>query len=181
MRTPSGQPIKPIPSTNGHYGASADGTIWRIKPRRRNTHPNRRIPYPLRPMDLNGKYHLVNLYLPQAKGCKHKAALVHSLVAEAWLGPRRGRDIHHLADSKDNSVANIRYITRSEHCREHEDNRGDPRTRKLSRQDVRRIRRDGLTSREIMDEYGVSRVHAWRITRGKAWPHVFAKSPVKRK
>ena len=49
-----------------------------------------------------------------------KTLLVHSLVAEAFIGPRpQGMDIRHLdGDRRNPNVSNLRYGTRAENCQD---------------------------------------------------------------
>jgi hypothetical protein len=63
---------------------------------------------------LNG-YLLVSLH----KFGEGETRYVHSLVAEAFIGPRpQGQDVHHAdGDKGNNSASNLRYVSRSENVR----------------------------------------------------------------
>lgn len=49
-----------------------------------------------------------------------KSVLVHRLVAETYLGPIAGKQIHHINGMKDdNRVSNLRIVTAKQHQIEH--------------------------------------------------------------
>jgi len=85
---------------------------------------------------------------------------VHSLVAEAFLGPRpAGYDIMHLnGDRKDNRAANLRYGTRKENLNQTYEYGGTQAAGKLTKQDALDVKRRiaaGESDRSIAERYGV--------------------------
>lgn len=107
--------IRPVPSFPG-YGAGSDGLIY--SRRRRG-----RIP------GLTDKWNLV-------KGCRARGGYlgvapwvdgkgsyrkVHTMIAEAWHGPRpEGTDVHHVnCCRQDNRPENLIYLPRGVHLRLH--------------------------------------------------------------
>jgi hypothetical protein len=60
-----------------------------------------------------GGYFFVNL------GSQRLNATIHKMVAEAFLGPAFGRDVHHKNGIKtDNRLENLQYLTRLQHFQE---------------------------------------------------------------
>ena len=120
-------------------------------------------------------YLLVRLALD---GVKH-ARTVHSLVLEAFVGPRPvGLQTRHLNGVRDdNSLVNLRWGTIQE-------NRADQKMHgtgiqgvrnpkaKLTSVDVERVfdlRRSGASQQAIGDWLGVNQTHVSTILRGKHW------------
>lgn len=109
---------------------------------------------------------------------------VHSLVLEAFVGPRpEGLEAcHNNGNAADCYWRNLRWDTRkSNHAdkiRHGTTARGQRNGRaKLSEADVKRLyqlRRDGLTYKQISSETGVSWCYIWNILHGKSWAHVHA-------
>lgn len=104
---------KPIPKYEGYYAASDQGRIKSLERiityRNGNTKTiHERI---LRPIIHSGGYLQVNLW----RNHKTEVRTIHSLVAEAFLGPcPDGKEIcHNNGHRDDNRLANLRYDTRS--------------------------------------------------------------------
>lgn len=109
-----------------------------------------------------------------SKNGKRKHRTIHSLVAEAFLGPRpRGRDVMHVdGDRANNALENLRYGTRSENLRSTYAYGGKQANGKLSLEDVTDIRKR-LTANEpvlsIAERYGVNSAAVYHIKNGTAF------------
>lgn len=116
--------------------------------------------------------------------CVNFRPFVHTLVAEAFLGPRPSQ--HHVVnhkngDKKDNRLENLEWVTRSEN-QDHALRTGLSKARgethgraKLTREQVEEIRRryageDG-TQTELAEDYGVSQMLISKIVRHEVWTH----------
>ena len=113
---------------------------------------------------------------------RRRAADVHTLVLEAFVGPRpSGRECRHLDGNKTNNrLPNLAWGT-------HEENEGD-RVRhgtvlrgaahgqsRLTEQDVRTIRQQlagGGSPTQIGRVYGITKTAVLHIKNGKTWAHV---------
>jgi hypothetical protein len=110
---------------------------------------------------------------------------LHRAVALAFMGPRpAGAQINHKSgDKRDNSVANLEYVTCRENIRHgwkiglyHGDHaRGERNCRaRLTSCEVRAIRELGLTAgpTALARRFGVSKSTVWQVLQGKTWKHV---------
>ena len=108
---------------------------------------------------------------------------VHTLVAEAFLGPRpAGQEVNHKNRIRDdNRLTNLEYLTPSENRRYSYDvlgvGRGEDNSQaKLTAADVRKIRRvhakGGVTQRALAKQYGISDGQMSQILHRKKWAHV---------
>ena len=91
----------------------------------------------------------------------YRRALVHVLVAEAFIGPKReSQEVRYLnGDPIDNRASNLVYGTRRENQRDQYTYGGKHAGGKLSRDDVLAIRAllsEGVAQKEIAAAYGVS-------------------------
>lgn len=91
---------------------------------------------------------------------KSKRRTVHSLVAEAFLGPRPSKhDVMHLDGDRQNNIAdNLRYGTRSENLRQTYEYGGKTSAGLLTREQVLTARQQlaaGRATREIAQDLGV--------------------------
>ena len=91
------------------------------------------------------EYYRVDIY----ENGKRAKAMVHTLVAEAFIGPKpKDREIDHInTNIHDNSVGNLRYVTKQE-------NANNPITR--FNLEVSRIRKAILTGKKTPDD--ISRI-----------------------
>jgi hypothetical protein len=140
----------------------------------------------LRRRDNGVGYRFVTLY----KEGKPRHRTVHSLVTEAFLGPRPdGLEVNHKNGvRRDNRLGNLEYVTRSENMRHAFDvlgrkagGGGGPRGEdhycaKLTEVIVKEIRRlhaeGGISRCELARRYGVSDVSIGLVLRRKTWAHV---------
>ena len=105
-----------------------------------------------------------------------KTATVHSLVAEAWLGPvPEGMEVlHGPAGKQDNSIDNLSYGTR---CQNHHDKKrdgtyqeGDKATNKILTSDqVKVIYQSTEKSPALAERYGVHQTTIHKIWSRKNW------------
>ena len=124
-------------------------------------------------------YASVNIYAPEYK--RAKTVSVHSLVAEAFIGPRPiGFEVaHNDGNPSNNTPLNLRYAT-------HQQNEADKAMHgtkfiacgeknghaKLSKELVGRIREAvaaGITQRALAEAYGVTSSAISNVVRGVTW------------
>lgn len=127
---------------------------------------------------LNAKgYYTVNLWT----GGECTSRTVHSLVAEAFIGPRpEGLETaHNDGDSRNNQVENLRYTTAADNSADRIRHGTQVRgsavgNSKLSEQSVRGILalRGKETHQKIADQFGVSRSSVSMIFSGRNWRHL---------
>lgn len=108
---------------------------------------------------------------------KRQDAYIHTLVAEAFIGPRPGMEweVDHVNNVRDdNTLINIRWLRRK-------DNRARRRIRfgqqhanaKLTDSHVREIRGSSIIrDKDFATQFGVSRETVRDVRLGKAWKHV---------
>lgn len=102
-------------------------------------------------------------------------ALMHVLVAEAFLGPKPdGLEVNHKnRDTHDNRVANLEYITHAENL-QHAHRSGHP-IAKLTPDDVRAIRRryaKGERIAHLAREHGVRWETINNVLRKRTWGYI---------
>lgn len=112
-----------------------------------------------------------------ARNGKHHNALVHRLVAEAFIpNPKGLPEVNHKDfDKSNNAVTNLEWVTRAEN-QEHADckvRRGEAHHKaKLTKADVtamKQMRREGAIHRVIGQAFGVSRETARDACNGRYW------------
>lgn len=168
-----------VPS-DPRYSVSRDGRV-RNDVKRQGTYPGKILrPY------WCGDYLGVSLW-GDGKSVKRT---VHSLVAEAFIGPRPdGLIVNHKDfDKRNNAVSNLEYVTYSENTKHafaalKLDFKGENNGRALlSRMQVRRIRRlysEGVSQRKLAERFSMSRSAIVAIVRGRNWAHTGA--PVRKR
>lgn len=134
---------------------------------------------PMKPV-LNGPTGYLRLNLtvnrdPQIRRTRY----VHHLVAAAFIGPRpEGLFINHKNGNKlDNRASNLEYCTRKENVTHAMSlgliKRGESQgNAKLNQSQVNAIRlrqKDGLSHRQIGNEFGIAHSTVGRIIRGEIW------------
>lgn len=94
-------------------------------------------------------------------------ALAHRVYYERHKGPiPQGLHIDHLCGVK--ACVNPDHL---EAVTQRENNRRS-RSAKITEADVRHIRRNGLTPRQVVDHYGLEASYAWRVVVGQYWVDV---------
>ena len=106
---------------------------------------------------------------------------VHSLVAEAFLGPRpEGLDVNHIDNNGYNNCAsNLEYVTRRENL-SHMTLQGRRVKQKLNENVVRAIHREraaGVPFKELANRYGCSYDAVRDAYRGKTWAWLKPNAP----
>jgi hypothetical protein len=156
---------KEIPSFPD-YEADDLGNIYR---RTDSKHPRWRKGMAIKPaLSANG-YHFIGV----TKGDKRFRRSVHSLVCEAFHGPKPTKEhevAHFDGDKINNRVENLRWATRSENhadkkmhgTRQCGQKNGNSR---LSDAVARQIFNDDGTQTSLAQKYGVSQTTVWRIKR----------------
>lgn len=150
-----------VKRAKGGRGATS-GRILKVKP------PTRRC-----------DYYRVQLCRRDVK----RTVMVHTLVAEAFVGPRpRGKYVNHKdIDKLNNAASNLEWMTRKQNARHALQNgrsggrplRGAENGRaKLTARQVAEIRRQKgrIGQRTLAELCGVSKTLIQRIHQGKLWP-----------
>ena len=116
------------------------------------------------------------------RGAKRRMHWVHRLVAEAFLGPSRGRIVNHKNfDKSDNRVQNLEWVTHRENvlhafAADRRDDAVGMRSgaAKLDDDAVRFIRRayPRLNGVELAQRFGVNSTTIYQVLRGRTWKHV---------
>lgn len=164
-----------IPGYEGAYEVSTRGRV-RSKDRMCPGKNGRSEPHTgklIKPQRLKSGYYEVSL-------CSHGKRThrtIHSLVAEAFLGPRpSGHDVMHLnGDRSDNRLENLNYGTRSENLQSTYSYGGKSANGKLSKEDVINIKirlRNGESIPSICADYNVHRAAIYHIRSGKTFAHI---------
>lgn len=174
---------KPVVGFEGSYEVSDEGAVrgvrraLKFKSRRGNWHERIAESAVLRPNLINSGYHVVHL----CRAGKRTPKTVHSLVAEAFFGPRpEGFDVAHWNGNRlDNRVGNLRYTTRrGNHAdkRRHGTNAAGSRIAqaKLTEDQIPSIRalEDRSTMSRVARKFGVSPTTILRVWRRETWRHV---------
>jgi len=116
---------------------------------------------------------------------KSKAAQIHTIVANAFLGPKpKGMERNHKDGNKlNNHYSNLEYVTHGDNIR-HAFRQGlypvgeASKASKLTEAEVRRIRsmyvpgKKGAGAVSISRQFNVTSTTVWAILRGKTWKHV---------
>ena len=133
----------------------------------------------------------LNVVLGKDTKATIKSRRVHSIVAEAFIGPRpEGYEINHIDSNRANPrPLNLEYVTRkqnAEHAARARRKRGQPNphpnhqgencpSAKLTSQDVITIRRailDGVKGNVLAKQYGVSAMSITQIKLGVSWKYL---------
>jgi hypothetical protein len=104
---------------------------------------------------------------------------IHSLVLQTFKGDRPiNLESNHKDGNKlNNNVENLEYITKSQNCiHAFRMNLRRPRSQKLEKKDVLDIRHfrksEGVTTKELCKEYGVTQRTIRHIIEGKTWCYI---------
>lgn len=120
-------------------------------------------------------YLVVNL----TRSGKRRQLFLHKVILEAFLGerPEGMESCHNNGNRQDARLENLRWDTRSGN---HKDKRkhgtwqvGEKANNvKLTNEIVIAIRSKGLTARQAVEQYGLSKSNAKHIVRGDTWRHL---------
>lgn len=162
-----------VDTPDGCYAVSNTGKVKRIKPGMRAT-----VGKVLKPQ-CDGRYYHVRLGLGKL-GIKIR--MVHSLVAEAFLGPRpKGFNVNHKDTNKlNNNISNLEYVTQKENAQHAASNelyrRGSSNhMSKLTEKNVIEIRRrisGSESNRSISKDFDVSATAIYHIKNGTNWKYL---------
>lgn len=172
---------RPIPCTAGAYLASSNGDIRRA----RKLSVGRQVRTASVQIGKSNGYGLVNIQF----GDKWKVVTVHSLIADAFIGPRPdGLQVNHKDGNKlNNSASNLEYVTRSGNMKHAISSglwsppiiRGERNHKtNLTSEDIHRIisLENTQTKTAIAKQFSVSRTCVADIYSGKTWFHVTGRS-----
>lgn len=173
----SGEVWRPIPGYDGWYEVSNLGGVRSWRPRGgvgRAAEPRTLAPA------VSGTGYL-RVHLTPLQGRPHKRN-VHSLVTEAFLGPRPGdMQVAHLNGIRtDPRIENLAYKTAAGNAADRTlhgtQQRGEKAySAKLTEADIRSIRllrSAGMLQRDLAEFFSVSRCEISQILAGKLWKHV---------
>lgn len=161
---------RPVVGYEGLYEVSSTGLVRSVD---RVTRHGRRWKSRMMSMSkISDGYWSVKLY----KNGRGKTKMVSHLVAEAFLGPRpAGYDVCHCDGSRtNNSVANLRYDTRSGNLQDrrihgtHNIGESHPNAR-LTWEAVREIRESSEPVTSLAKRYRVSRMAVWYARKNQTW------------
>lgn len=185
--------FRPVPGFEDRFFVSNLGRIIRHSCAKTPTPGSRNACGICKPGVSNCGYLMIRI---RYKGCV-KRMYVHQVVLAAFFGPRPdGYQVNHISGLKvDNAATNLEYVTPSENMKHayrlglhasgdmhpsrlHPERviRGESHPRaKLSESSVREIRRlreEDKTMKDIAQMFGVSRRSIGLILKGKNWRHV---------
>lgn len=164
---------KDIPGYEGQYQVSNLGRVKSlsrtVKSRNQSTN-----------FDIQVKEHILrpgkcDKYRHQSVVLNRKSFLVHKLVMLTFIGPApEGKEVcHNNCDATDNRLSNLRYDTRRENVMDVY--RNGRSWKKLTVDDVRAIRechRQGMTTHEIGEKYGVVHQTVSKVLTGRTFSWV---------
>ena len=165
---------KPVTGYEGLYEVSDQGRVRSVD--RTETQKSGLVRHrkgmPLKPNN-SGRYMDVQL----SKDHIRRHRLVHSLVAEAFLGPRPdGLVIRHLdGNSFNNAASNLAYGTQTENLRDWPKYGGRTSNQKLTVEQVHEIRKllaQGFTLRSIAAQFGIAHGTVNAIKQNRTFSYV---------
>jgi hypothetical protein len=136
---------KPVPGFEGAYEASSEGRVRSIT--RTVSDGSTRAGQVLRPCDNGAGYGIVTL----CAGGVETTRTVHSLVAEAWLGPRpAGHEVcHQDGDSSHNAASNLRWGSHASNMRDQVRHGTNARTQRTHCPEGHALRAPNLRASEL--------------------------------
>ena len=164
-----------VVGSEGRYEVSSEGRVrsWRGTGRK----PKRRDKPFILALTASKSTGYGMVYISYPSGSRNRT--VHSLVAEAFLGPRpTGMEVRHLDGDRGNASArNLAYGSPSENAADKARHgtllRGEQVSgAKLTEDDARRILLSTSPSRAIAAEIGVADSYVRKIRRREKWKHV---------
>lgn len=167
----------PIVWTNGTHEVSDQGQVRSVD---RAGADGRRLKGRLmHPSNGTNGYRMLSIFVNK----KTVTRTVHSIVAEAFIGPRpKGYEVNHKDGNKrNNAAANLEYVTPSQNhvhairlgLRKSLKGTDAPRAR-LSEAQVHEIRSQAgkRTTRQLAADYGIGKSTVQQILAGKIWRHL---------
>lgn len=157
---------KDVVGFEGFYSVSSTGLIKRTKPYRNSKDK------PLKTVIACG-YPRVTL----CKNNKKHMALVHRVVADAFIGIPKSMVVNHIdGDKTNNNLNNLEVVTRSENelHKHHVLKNGNCHFSKLTESDVKKIRelrKTGLTIYKLGEMFGVRPTNISEIINFKTWKY----------
>jgi len=167
METP--ETWKDVPGFEGRYAVSDLGRVYSYY-----------LDGPMSPgrTKVNGRGYKA-VWLQSGGKANRRIRTVHSLVAEAFLGPcPEGMEVcHNELPNDDNRLSNLRYDTplanNRDKIRHGTAQRGESSSQAvLTEQDVLAIRASRLPQKELGERYGCTFSNISAIQRRKSWTHL---------
>jgi len=169
----SGVEWRELPGFGGRYYASSAGDIW--------TRFNRNGRGAMFSKDADRRIKYLNCVLRRPDGTQ-VTRTVHSIIAEAFLGPRpQGLYVCHRDDNpRNNAVANLYYAAPKQNTADayrlggiaRGSKRSDSKLCEASVLAARDMYRSGAALADIADRFSVSGSTIFNAIRGKTWRHV---------
>lgn len=168
----SNEEWRPVVGFEGRYEVSSHGRVRGVGPRGRGVR---------KPYVTAAGYHQYSFYI--RRGSSPKNFLAHSLVAEAFLGPRPPRMFacHNDGNPAHNHLSNIRYDTPKSNgedmvkhgrsCRGTASVQAKMTEAQVAEMVAYRIE-TGVRYQDVADKFGISKSNVQRIMAGKGWKHV---------
>src|SRR5690348_16033642 len=138
----------------------------------------------MKPLYGNGRSKYPRVCLVQHVGGKHRKILIHSLVAEVFLGPRPiGYQVDHIDGDKCNpALSNLQYVTASDnnklkHSRQRiptvkGSHHGRSKVTEEAVIEMRQLRKDGWTLKALAEKFGLKPPNVSEICNRKIWRHI---------
>jgi len=164
------------------YRFGSDGSVWTKQ--RRGPNPSGKLSDTWKQMTPKpwGKMGYFQVSPLNIENGKHENRMVHTLILEAFRGPRRaGMCARHFPDpdTGNNAIANLQWGTYQQNCEDRERDGNTARgvcnlNSKLSEEAVHEIR--AASGRgcvmEMSRKFCVSRTVIWRIRSHRGWTHI---------
>lgn len=168
---------KPVVGFEGRYEVSTFGRVRALFNTINKRYKAGRI---LKPLHAHDGYVRVALF--KHFGCKAKYRSIHSLVLEAFKGPRpTGSQSRHLdGNTGNNSVDNLKWGTASENAQDAMRHgtfifgENNPFSKLTNAQviEIRKLRDSGVPCAAVGQQFSVSASTAWLIGKRKSWKHL---------
>lgn len=132
---------------------------------------------PLKPIRNSLGYGFVNLHADRIK----KRCSIHSLVLEAFVGPRPDGLVccHWDGDPSNNQLSNLRWDTQKansddtiRHGRRKFGEQAGSKLKEAEVLEIRRLHGEGVSISELAASHGVSWPAIWQIVQGLKWRHL---------
>ena len=119
MNNNSNLEFRKIKSLNFLYEINSNGTIIR------NVKSKKQLKIKLDTHHSNDGYYVTFVHNQSINGGNNKRVMIHSAVAETWLGEcPTGYEVDHIdRNSRNNDYRNLRYVTKSEQMKNRDDSK----------------------------------------------------------